>query len=128
MFKCWRKSNIFPSWFSSCSLNKFSVKGYLSYKTITSENVSYEAHIKNFLFRRKIIFPFSRYSSFCILNIPWFTEPVTPRWALVHEIYTFWTTTHKVTKTGQLIDTMAIIFKNLLNNLERRYRWYIDFV
>ena len=32
------------------------VKGYLRYKTITSQNVSSEAQIKNFLFRRKIMF------------------------------------------------------------------------
>ena len=31
-------------------------KGYLRYKMIISQNVSSEAQIKNFLFRRKIIF------------------------------------------------------------------------
>ena len=31
------------------------LKGYLRYKTITSQNVPSKAQIKNFLFRRKII-------------------------------------------------------------------------
>ena len=32
------------------------LKGYIRYKTITSQNVSFEAQIKNFLFRSKIMF------------------------------------------------------------------------
>ena len=32
------------------------LKGYIRYKTITSQNVSFEAQIKNFLFRRKMMF------------------------------------------------------------------------
>ena len=32
------------------------VKGYLRYKTITSRNVPSQAQIKNFLFRRNIVF------------------------------------------------------------------------
>ena len=31
-------------------------KDYLRYKTITSKNVSSEAQVKNFLFRRKVMF------------------------------------------------------------------------
>ena len=43
------------------------------------------------------------------LNIPWFTKSMTSWWVLVHETgyifeYIFWTTTHWVTKRGQLID------------------------
>ena len=33
-----------------------SLKGYLCYKTITSENVPSEVQIKNFLFPRKVMF------------------------------------------------------------------------
>ena len=45
---------------------------------------------------------------FVFLTIPWFTKSVTSRWVLVHETryifeYIFWTTTHEVTKLGQLI-------------------------
>ena len=39
-------------------------KGYLRHKTITSQNMSYEAQVKNFLFPSYV--PFSRYSSFSI--------------------------------------------------------------
>ena len=47
---------------------------------------------------------------FVFLAILWFTKSVTSRWVFVHETryifeYIFWTTTHEVTKLGQLIDT-----------------------
>ena len=46
-------------------------KGYLCYKTITSLNVPFEAQIKNFLFRRNIMFRSQDiHSSFCIFNHP----------------------------------------------------------
>ena len=32
------------------------IKGYLCYKTVTYQNVSSEAQVKNFLFRRKVMF------------------------------------------------------------------------
>ena len=32
------------------------VRGYLRYKTRTSQNVSYEAQVKDFLFHRKVMF------------------------------------------------------------------------
>ena len=46
---------------------------------------------------------------FVFLTIPSFTNSVTSWWVLVHERgcifdYIFWTTTHEVTKHGQLID------------------------
>ena len=46
---------------------------------------------------------------FIFLAIRWFTKSVTSQWVLVHETrcifeYIFWTTTHEVTKFGQLID------------------------
>ena len=47
-----------------------SLKGYLHYKTITSQNVSPEAQVKNFFVSQKIYVPLSRHSSFCIFNYP----------------------------------------------------------
>ena len=44
------------------------IKGYLRYKTITSQNVSSEAQVKVFFISYKSYVPFSRYSSFCIFN------------------------------------------------------------
>ena len=46
---------------------------------------------------------------FVFLTIPWRTNSVTSWWILVHEAgcifdYILWTTTHQVTKLGQLID------------------------
>ena len=88
---------------------KISLKCYLRYKTITSQNVSSEVPIKNFLFHRKLMFCCQDIQVFAFLTIPWFTEYVMLRWVLVHETryifeYIFWTTTHEVTKLGQLID------------------------
>ena len=45
-------------------------KGYLRYKTITSQNVSSEAQVNNFFILWKSYVPFSKYLSFCILTIP----------------------------------------------------------
>ena len=44
------------------------IKGYLFYETITSENAPSEAQIKNFFASQKSYVPFSRCSTFCILN------------------------------------------------------------
>ena len=89
-----------------CTLWLF--KGYLRYKTTTSQNVSSKAQIKNF-FRRKIMFRFQSIQVFVFLTIPWFTKSMTSRWVLVHKTrcifeYIFWTTNLEVTKLGQLID------------------------
>ena len=46
------------------------LKGYLGYKTITTQNVSSEAQIKNFFISKKNYVSFSRHSSFCIFNHP----------------------------------------------------------
>ena len=78
---------------------EFYFKGYLCCKTITSQNVSSEAQVMNFFISRKSYVPFSRYPSFCVITISWFTKPVTSWWVLVHETgfifeYIFWTTTH----------------------------------
>ena len=98
------------NWFSIWS-NCFRLffRGYLRYKTITSQNVPPIAQIKIFLFRTKIMFCSQDIQVFVFLTIPWFTKSVTSRWVLVHEIrciveYMFWTTNHEVTKLGQLID------------------------
>ena len=50
--------------------NSHIVKGYLRYKTITSQNVPSEAQIKNFLFRRKIMFRSQDIQVFVFLTIP----------------------------------------------------------
>ena len=66
------KNNFKRQWFDKhdcCNI----LKGYLCYKTITSQNVSFEAQIKNFLFHRKIMFCFQDIQGFVFLIIPWFT-------------------------------------------------------
>ena len=50
--------------------NALTIKGYLRYKMITSQNVPSEAQIKNFFISLKNYVPFSRYSSLCIFNHP----------------------------------------------------------
>ena len=85
------------------------IKGYLCYKTITSQNVPLKQRLRTFLFRRRIMFRSQDIQVFLFLTIPWFTKSVTSRWVLVHETryifeYIFWITTHEVTKHGQLID------------------------
>ena len=76
------------------SLLHAELKGYLRYKTITYQNVSSGAQVKNFFILWKSDVPFSRYSGFCIFN-----HLMTSRWVLVHKTgyifeYIFWTTTH----------------------------------
>ena len=46
----------------------FLIKGYLCYKTITSQNVRSEAQVKNCFVSYKSYVLFSRYSSVCIFN------------------------------------------------------------
>ena len=46
------------------------LKGYLHYTKITSQNVSFEVQIKNFLFRRKITFRSQDIQVFVFLDIP----------------------------------------------------------
>ena len=75
-------------------------KDYLHYKTITSQNVSSEAQVKNFfLLCRKVMFYSQDIQVFVFLTIPWFIKSMTSWWVLVHETgcvfeYIFWTTTH----------------------------------
>ena len=49
-------------------------ESYLRHKTITSQSVSSEVQVKNFfiLFQKKRYVPFSRYSSFCSFNHPFY--------------------------------------------------------
>ena len=51
-------------------LNSKSIKGYLRYKTISSQNVPSEPQIKNFLFRRKVMFRSQDFQVFVFLTIP----------------------------------------------------------
>ena len=46
------------------------IKDYLCYKTITSQNVPSKAQIKNYLFRRKIVFRSQDIQVFVFLTIP----------------------------------------------------------
>ena len=48
-------------------ISKFSV---LKVNTITSKNVSSEAQVKIFLFRKKVMFRSQDNSSFCVFNHP----------------------------------------------------------
>ena len=43
-------------------------KGYLHCKMITSQNVSFDARVKNFVIFQKSYIPFLRYSRFCIFD------------------------------------------------------------
>ena len=59
--------------------NKLKVT-YLRYKTITSQNMSSEAQIKNFFISQKIFYFRSQdIQVFVFLKILWFTESVTSR-------------------------------------------------
>ena len=60
---------------------------------------------------------------FVFLTIPWFNKFVTSPWVLVHETrcifeYIVWTTTHEVTKLGQLKDI------NKGNNVEYSFEQF----
>ena len=46
------------------------IKGYLFCRTITSQNVSSEAQVKDFYVSWKSYVPLLRYSSFCLFNNP----------------------------------------------------------
>ena len=48
----------------------FTFEGYLRENMITSQNVSSEAQVKNFLFRKKIMFHFQDIQVFVFLTIP----------------------------------------------------------
>ena len=99
-----------PDHMLCCSLDiaRNGFKGHLCYKMITSQNVSLRYRLRIFLFLRKVPLCSQDIQVFVFLTIPSFTKSVTP-WVLVHETgciceYIFWTTTHEVTKLGQLID------------------------
>ena len=55
------------------------LKGYLRYKTITSQNVSSDSQVKKVMFHSQVI------QVFVFLTIPWFTKSVTSWWVLVYE-------------------------------------------
>ena len=68
-----------------CFLTKILLKGYLCCKMITSQNMSSEAQVNKFLFRRKIMFCSQDIQVFVFLTSPWFTKSVMSWWVLVHE-------------------------------------------
>ena len=78
--------------FSVVSLWKFN--GYLSYKTISSENMPSEAEIK-ILFHRKVMLRSWDIQVFLFLTISWFTESdvIMSIRECIFE-YIVWTTTH----------------------------------
>ena len=83
-----------------------SIKSYLRYKIITSQNLRHRLRI--FLFHRKVMFHSQDIQVFVFLTISWFAKSVTSWWVLVLETgyifeYIFRTTTHCITKLGQLI-------------------------
>ena len=53
------------------------LKGYLRYKTITSQTVSFEVQLRTFLFLRKVMFRSEDLQVFVFLTVPWFTKSVT---------------------------------------------------
>ena len=57
--------------------NGLTVKGYLRYKIIISQNVSSKTQGKNFLFCRKFMFRSQDNQVFVFLTIPRFTKSVT---------------------------------------------------
>ena len=65
--------------------------------------------LRMLLFCRKVMFCSQYIQVFVILTIPWFSKSKMWWWVLVCEIgcifqYIFWTTTHELTKLGQMID------------------------
>ena len=52
-------------------------KGYLRYKTITSQNVSSDAQVKKFFISQKVLFRSQDIQVFVFLTIPLFNKPVT---------------------------------------------------
>ena len=104
MFLVWKTFFILK-----CACLGSSLKGYLCYKTIASQNVPPKAQIKHLFISYKNYVPSQDIQVFVFLTIPWFTKSVTSRWVLVHETrwifeYIFWTTNHEVTKLGALIN------------------------
>ena len=101
------------------------LKGYVRYKTIISQNVSSKAQVKTFLFYKKVRPRSQDIHFFVFLIILWFTKSVTSWWVLVHEtrcVFEYIIFEPQVIKSPNLaklqIQTGKIIFKNLLNILE----------
>ena len=74
--------------FKNPKTNVFMLQGYLHYKMITSQNVSSVAHVKNFLFCRKIIFHPQDIQVFVFLTI----HDLTILWH--HDEYSTWDRVH----------------------------------
>ena len=74
-----REICIFPNMPQQIIAVAYCLKGYLCYKTITSQNELYEEQVKIFLFHRKVMFHSQDIQVLLFLAIPWFTKFVT-RW------------------------------------------------
>ena len=61
------------------------IKGYLRYKTITSQMCHLRHRLIIFLFYRKVMFRSQDIQVFVFLTILWFIKSVTSWWVLVHE-------------------------------------------
>ena len=58
-------------------------KGYLCYKMIISQNVSFQEQVKNFLFHRKVMYHSQDIQVSAFLNILWFTKSIMT-WDMRH--------------------------------------------
>ena len=110
------------------------VQSFLKVTSATKQPLLELCHLKQrlriFLFRRKIMFRSQDIQVFIFLTIQWFTKSVTSQWVIAHETRCifeciFWTTTHKVTKLGQLIDISK--GNNFLQSFEQFGRPGLDF-
>ena len=63
-------SSTIVSQFTFSLHNDCYIKGYLRYKTVTSQNVSSEVQVKSFFVSWKSYVPFSRCLSFYVFNYP----------------------------------------------------------
>ena len=73
----------------------------------TSQNVPYEAQVKNYLISQKIYVPFSRYSSFCTFQHPIIYQVCDVMMSILKETGYILNISFgpKLIKFGQLIDT-----------------------
>ena len=81
----WSAAQVLIFVLNSLKESELFIKGFLHYKTITSQTGSSEAQVNNFFISWKVYVPFSRYQFFVFLTILWFTKSVATWSELVHE-------------------------------------------